>query len=237
MVDSSTPRTGAAIRTGPLRAARTVLAEVDAGSVDERERALTRVALGHLMRQDGLRGLSHPTDARLVRPGLLGSVVGVLVACVFTGIALVVLGATGVGPFAGDDPAASGGNAPADPFGGAPTLDGDWSMTWAEEDPGPPDAFAWVAGGFALVGLLLLLATLLTLAVRLRCVARGTRLVKEGRSALAAQPGGGATGDPTEAQVLERVYPRFAGMLSWTLPRRTSYGHGGHHDHHDDPFD
>lgn len=171
MLHHPAPRTGAAIRTGPLRAARTLLAEADAAASPgtHRDRALARVALGRLLREDGLRGLSHPTDPRLLRPGLGGSVVGVVVAALLT----------------------------------------------------------WVVGGFALLGVLLLLTTLLTLGVRLRSVIAGGRLVHQGRQALAGLPGAADT-TATEREAVEAFYPRFAGMLSWTLPRRSI---GDLHDH------
>lgn len=216
-------RTGAAIRSGAVPAARRLLEETR--GADERQVALTRVALGRLLQEDGRRGLSHPTDPRLLRPGVGGSVAGVLVAGTFTAVPVVALTAMGVGPFAADEPVLAD---PAAPLG----LDADWSLgAGVEETGGAGDLVTWVFGAFAVLGLLLLLAALAGLAGRVRALLVGARLERQGRAALAALPGGAVAAGEDDA-VVEALYPRFAGMLTWTLPRRRG---STLHDH--DPVD
>lgn len=85
-----TRRVGGPGRTGPLRAARRLPTVDTSGGTDvlaAREVALTRVAVGRLLREDGLRGLRHPTSLRLFRPGLLRSVAGLLGALLVAAVA------------------------------------------------------------------------------------------------------------------------------------------------------
>ena len=181
--------------TGPLRAARQLIASTDRAATSESvDAGAARSVVGRLLVADALHGLRHPDDSRLVRVGLLGSIIALVITGLFTVVAGVMFTSVTdtflddlLPSFFGDDPAGVGG---AD-------RDGFFSL------------FALVSGAFVVIGSVLLLGAVLRILAKVYAVVWGLRLSRTPAS----------TGLGVTSELEEQLHREFAAALAFSTPQ------------------
>lgn len=182
--------------TGPVRAARQLLASTDRAAASEAvDPGAARSVVGRLLVADAVHGLRHPDDARLLRVGLLGSVLALVVTGLFTLVAAVMFTSVSdtfldrlVPSLFGDDPVGGVGGSDADGFF---TL------------------FSVVTGAFVVIGSVMLLGAVLRIAAKVYAVVWGLRLARTPAS----------TGQGVTPELEEQLHREFAESLAFSTPQ------------------
>lgn len=188
--------------TGPVRAARQLLASTDrAASSESVDAGAARSVVGRLLVADAVHGLRHPDDPRLIRLGFLGSILALVVTGLFTLVGAVMF--TSVtdtflddllsSPF-GDD----------DPVGGLGGSDGGDFFT----------LFSVVTGAFVVIGSLLLLGAVLRIVAKVQALVWGLRLARTPAS----------TGQGVTPELEEQLHREFAASLAFSTPQSRHHG-------------
>ncbi|GAA4683008.1 hypothetical protein [Nocardioides nanhaiensis] len=182
--------------TGPVRAARQLLASTDRAATSEAvDPGAARSVVGRLLVADALHGLRHPDDPRLLRVGFLGSVLTLVVTGLFTLVAAVMF--TSVTETFLDDlvPSLFG----DDPMGGVGGKDGDAFFT----------LFSVVTGAFVVIGSVMLLGAVVRIAAKAYAVVSGLRLARTPAS----------TGQGVTPELEDQLHRELAAALAFSTPQ------------------
>lgn len=182
--------------TGPLRAARALIASTDRAATSETvDAGAARSVVGRLLVADALHGLRHPDDPRLLRVGFLGSVVALVITGLFTVVAGVMF--TSVTDTFLDDL--------------LPSLFGDDPVSQVGDDgsDGFFSLFSLVSGAFVVIGSVLLLGAVLRILAKVVAVVWGLRLSRTPAS----------TGLGVTPQLEEQLHREFAAALAFSTPQ------------------
>ena len=185
--------------TGPLRAARQLIASTDRAAASESvDAGAARSVVGRLLVADALHGLRHPDDPRLLRVGFLGSLVALMITGLFTLVGAVMF--TSVTDTFLDDllPSLFG----DDPVGGIGGVDGN-------DGSGFSTLFSLVSGTFVVIGTVLVLGAVLRILTKVYALVWGLRLSRTPAS----------TGQGVTPELEEQLHREFAAALAFSTPQ------------------
>lgn len=161
---------------GRIAQAKQTLATYDADNPHTAGRL--RQALGGVLIADGLVGLENPLNGQKARPGLIGSMAGIVFAAIFVAIPFFMLRTVNEQEAVQTDP----------PMADDPFFNGTDPGFTGSDMGGPPEFFNWVIYGFIALGALLLLSAICTTLVRVASIVFGIVLLRSGTKMVAANP-------------------------------------------------